>query len=101
MSARFSGSLETEESTVYLAASIMPPQTMKDCTQLISSLTPQLPSVIMVSLQRSLMPINFKEHELDAFLHDNRKVIEISAKISVQTATGRVGTLVMGERGEL
>ena len=47
------------------------------------------------------MPIDFKEHELDAFLHDNRKVIEISAKISVQTATERVGTLVMGERGEL
>ena len=47
------------------------------------------------------MPIDFREHELEAFLHDNRKVIEISAKISVQTATERVGTLVMGERGEL
>lgn len=47
------------------------------------------------------MPIDFKDHELDVFLHDNRKVIEISAKISVQTATERVGTLVMGERREL
>ena len=47
------------------------------------------------------MPINFKEHELNAFLHDNRKVIEISAKVSVQTAAERVGTLVLGERGEL
>ena len=47
------------------------------------------------------MLINFKEHELDAFLHDNRKVINISAKISVQTAAERVGTLVMGQRGEL
>lgn len=47
------------------------------------------------------MPINFKEHELNAFLHDNRKVIEISAKVSVQTAEERVGTLVLGERGEL
>ena len=47
------------------------------------------------------MPIDFKEHELDAFLHDNRKVIEISAKISVQTAIEKVGALVIGERGEL
>lgn len=46
------------------------------------------------------MPIDFQEHELEAFLHDNRKVIEISAKISVQTATERVGTLVMGEKGK-
>lgn len=45
------------------------------------------------------MPIDFQEHELEAFLHDNRKVIEISAKISVQTAAGRVGTLVMAKRG--
>lgn len=40
MSARFFGSLETEESTVYLAASMMSPQTIKDCTQLISPRTP-------------------------------------------------------------
>lgn len=45
------------------------------------------------------MPIDFQEHELEAFLHDNRKVIEISAKISVHTAAGRVGTLVMAKRG--
>lgn len=44
------------------------------------------------------MPIDFKENELEAFLHDNRKVIEISAKISVQTSGERVGTLIMGER---
>ena len=44
------------------------------------------------------MPIDFKENELEAFLHDNRKVIEISAKISVQTLGEKVGTLVMGER---
>lgn len=47
------------------------------------------------------MPIDFSEHELEAFLHDNRKVIEISAKISVQTTEERIGTLVMGERGKL
>lgn len=47
------------------------------------------------------MPVDFEEHELEAFLHDNRKVIEITAKISVQTATERVGTLVMGGRGGL
>lgn len=41
------------------------------------------------------MPIDFKENELEAFLHDNRKVIEISAKISVQTATERIGTLIV------
>lgn len=47
------------------------------------------------------MPIDFREHELEAFLHDNRKVIEISAKISVQTSTERIGILVMGEKGGL
>lgn len=47
------------------------------------------------------MPIDFEEHELEAFLHDNRKVIEITAKISVRTTTERVGTLVIGERGGL
>lgn len=47
------------------------------------------------------MPIDFEEHELEAFLHDNRKVIEITAKISVRTSTERVGTLVIGERGGL
>lgn len=44
------------------------------------------------------MPIDFRENELEAFLHDNRKVIEISAKISVQTSGEKVGTLVMEER---
>lgn len=44
------------------------------------------------------MPIDFKENELEAFLHDNRKVIEISAKISVQTSRERVGTLIMEEK---
>ena len=44
------------------------------------------------------MPIDFKENELEAFLHDNRKVIEISAKISVQTSGEKVGALVMEER---
>lgn len=47
------------------------------------------------------MPIDFEGHELEAFLHDNRKVVEISAKISVQTMKERVGTLVVGERGGL
>lgn len=47
------------------------------------------------------MPIDFEEHELEAFLHDNRKVVEISAKISVQTMNEKIGTLVMGERGGL
>ena len=44
------------------------------------------------------MPIDFRENELEAFLHDNRKVIEISAKISVQKSGEKVGTLVMEER---
>lgn len=44
------------------------------------------------------MPIDFEEHELEAFLHDNGKVIKITAKISVQTAGEKIGTLVMGER---
>lgn len=47
------------------------------------------------------MPIDFEEHELEAFLHDNRKIMEISAKVSVQATKKRIGTLVMGERGEL
>ena len=47
------------------------------------------------------MPIDFEEHELEAFLHDNRKVVEISAKISVQTMEEKVGTLVVGEKGGL
>lgn len=47
------------------------------------------------------MPIDFEEHELEYFLHDNRKVVEISAKISVQTLHEKVGTLVVGERGGL
>lgn len=47
------------------------------------------------------MPIDFEEHELEAFLHDNRKIMEISAKVSVQATKERIGTLVMGERGEL
>ena len=47
------------------------------------------------------MPIDFEEHELEAFLHDNRKIMGISAKVSVQATKERIGTLVMGERGEL
>lgn len=47
------------------------------------------------------MPIDFEEHELEAFLHNNRKVLEISAKISVQAMEERIGILVIGERGGL
>lgn len=47
------------------------------------------------------MPIDFEEHELEAFLHDNRKIMEISAKVSVKVTKEKIGTLVMGERGGL
>lgn len=40
------------------------------------------------------MPIDFNENELEAFLHDSRKVVEISAKISVQTEKERIGALI-------
>lgn len=40
------------------------------------------------------MPIDFTESELEAFLHDNKKVVEISAKISVQTDKERIGALI-------
>ena len=47
------------------------------------------------------MLIDFEEHELEAFLHDNRKIMEISAKVSVKVTKEKIGTLVMGERGGL
>ena len=42
------------------------------------------------------MPIDFEEHELEAFLHDNRKIMEISAKVSVKVTKEKIGTLVDG-----
>lgn len=47
------------------------------------------------------MPIDFEENELEEFLHNQRKVVEISAKISVWTPNERIGVLIMGENGEL
>lgn len=47
------------------------------------------------------MPIDFEENELEEFLHNQRKVVEISAKISVWTPDERIGVLIMGENGEL
>lgn len=47
------------------------------------------------------MPIDFKENELEEFLHNNRKIVDISAKISVQTPEEKIGILITEERRNL
>lgn len=46
-----------------------------------------------------IYPSWLKSRKMNAYWE--RKVVEISAKISVQTLNEKVGTLVMGERAEL
>lgn len=44
------------------------------------------------------LPIDFEERELEEFLYNNRKVINITAKVSVQINEKPVGTIITGKK---
>ena len=44
------------------------------------------------------MPIEFEKEEIKEFIHNERKIIEISVKISIQIKGNHIGTLVTDRR---
>ena len=44
------------------------------------------------------LPIDFEEDELREFLYNNRKVINVTAKVSIQVNEKLVGTIFTGRK---
>lgn len=44
------------------------------------------------------LPIDFEEDELREFLYNNRKVINVTAKVSIQVNEKLVGTIFIGRK---